>query len=284
MGSKVDLHMHSHASDGSDSVPELLQKLRRAGIHTFAVTDHDTVAGALEMERLVGEDMEFFMGIEFSCVCPAGKCHILGYDFDPRHPAFREALEAGRRLREEKLGRRLDFLKESFGITLTEAEMTWLLGQKSPGKPHLGRILLDRGLAPDLSAAIGTYVSPCPGGEDRIPAELAVRAILAAGGIPVWAHPLGGEGERHLTEGEFSALLAQLKQSGIRGLECWYSRYSPGERAFLREQAEGLLISGGSDYHGINKKNIHPGKLGAEDPPVDPEQLTVLRELEKRRR
>ena len=281
MENTVDLHMHSTASDGSDSIPLLLENVKKAGLHTFAVTDHDTVAGSLEMERIMGPELEFHRGIEFSCVSPEGKCHILGYDFDPDHPAFRGAIEEGRRLRAGKLRKRLDFLNKTFGITLTEEEMTWLLSQNSPGKPHLGKILVNRGMAPDLTTAIHTYISPCPGGDPRIPADMAVKAILASGGVPIWAHPLGGEGERHLTEGEFLAQLGELQKSGIRGFECYYSRYSEAERNFLLKKAgeHGLLVSGGSDYHGTNKKNIQLGKLGADYPAVEPEQLTVLTAL-----
>ena len=289
MGNTVDLHMHSTASDGSDSIPLLLENVKKAGLHTFAVTDHDTVAGSLAMEKLVGPELEFHRGIEFSCVSPEGKCHILGYDFDPDHEAFREALEEGRRLRAGKLQKRLDFLRETFGILLTEEEMAWLLSRKSPGKPHLGKLLVNRGLAPDLTTAINTFLPPCPGGDPgtmgeratRITADMAIKAILASGGVPIWAHPLGGEGERHLTEGEFLAQLGELQKSGIRGFECYYSRYPEEERNFLLEKAaeRGLLISGGSDYHGTNKKNIQLGKLGADYPAVEPERLTVLTAL-----
>ena len=88
MTSTVDLHIHTTASDGSDSPSRLLENLRNAGITTFAVTDHDTIDGALEMEALVTDQFRFHRGIEFSCQSPAGKCHILGYGFDPDHPAF----------------------------------------------------------------------------------------------------------------------------------------------------------------------------------------------------
>lgn len=265
MASKIDLHIHTTASDGSDTPAQLARKITQAGIRLFSVTDHDTIDGALEMEGLVPEGVTFIRGVEFSCVSPAGKCHILGYGYDPECPEFQAALEEGRTLRREKLERRLAHLREKFGILLTEQELSWLLSRKSPGKPHLGKLLVDRGLAPDLTAAIKTYLRDVPG-RDRIEARTAVTAIAAAGGLPVWAHPLGGEGEKRLTKEQFKAQLETLLSYGIRGLECWYSRYSMEDVHFLRSQAEkhGLTVTGGSDYHGANKPDLELGMLNAE--------------------
>lgn len=260
----MDLHIHTTASDGTDSPRELLEKLLAAGIRTFSVTDHDTISGALEMEPLVPAGMHFIRGIEFSCVSTSGKCHILGYGYDPENPVFRAALEEGRKLRAEKLERRIAHLREKFGVELTAGEDAWLRSRSSPGKPHLGQILVDRGLAPDVGTAIRTYLKGIPG-RDRIDASTAIHAIRVAGGFPVWAHPLGGEGEKRLTPEQFGAQLRTLLHLGIRGLECRYSRYSMEEIRFLTAQAgeHGLYITGGSDYHGTAKPGIQLGMLHA---------------------
>ena len=281
MGNTIDLHIHSTFSDGADSPAQLLEKLKQNGITVFSVTDHDTMEGTLEMERIVPGDLRFIRGIEFSCVTPAGKCHILGYNFDPDHPVFRSALEEGRTLRREKLEIRLAYLREKLEIPVTDEEEQWLRSLKSPGKPHFGRIVMAHGLAERMDEAIQTYVNPCKIPRDRIEAETAVRAILAAGGIPIWAHPLGGEGEKRLTHDQFQDQLAVLLGYGIRGLECCYSRYTPKDRNFLLEQAaeHTLLVSGGSDYHGSNKPSLPLAKLCAEDSPIVPAQLTLLDQL-----
>ena len=264
MAGNLDLHIHTTASDGSDTPSELAQQVAAAGLRLFSVTDHDTIDGALEMEGLVPHGVRYIRGVEFSCVSPAGKCHILGYHYDPDHPAFRAALAQGRQLRLEKLERRLEKLRREYAIELTDAERRWLYSRNSPGKPHLGRILLDRGLAPSLDSAIRTYLKDVPG-RDRIEAQTAVEAILASGGFPVWAHPLGGEGEKRLTPDKFEGLLTALTGYGIRGLECHYSRYSAAEAAFLEDRAKelGLAVTGGSDYHGKNKTGIALGQLGS---------------------
>jgi predicted metal-dependent phosphoesterase TrpH len=270
MKNPMDLHMHTIASDGADTPAQLLTKIMAAGIRVFSVTDHDTIEGALEMEKLVPPELRYIRGVEFSCIHPAGKCHILGYGYDPEDPELQAALELGRQLRQEKLQRRLIFLQDRFGITLTKAEEQFLYSQKSPGKPHLGQILLDRGLAPDVTAAIQEYINPCKDGNDRIDADLAIRAIRHAGGTAVWAHPLGGEGEDRLSKAEFQVQLDILAAMGIQGLECHYSRYTREDADYLCHQAarRNLIITAGSDYHGGNKQNLALGQLNAENVPV----------------
>lgn len=274
----VDLHLHTSASDGSDTPTQLLCTLRKKGIRIFSVTDHDTVDSAKAVSGLVPDDMYYVPGIEFSCRTEHGNCHILGYGMDMTHPDFLSALEQGRTRRMANLRRRIAYLDRMFGISLTQEELSWLHAQQSPGKPHLGRILLNRGIAPDLDAAIQTFIAPCKCENDRIGADTAVSAIRNSGGIAVWAHPLGGEGERRLTPDTFSAQLKTLLTCGIAGLECYYSRYDENDRAVLLEKASGhgLFVSGGSDYHGKNKTGIYPGKLGVSDTQASPCELSIL--------
>ena len=278
MRSLIDLHIHTTASDGSDSPAELARKV--AGLRIFSVTDHDTIDGALQMENLVPPGTVYIRGVEFSCVSPAGKCHILGYGYDPRHPALLAALEEGRTLRLVKLQRRLEALRAHFGIILTDDELSRLYSLNSPGKPHLGKILLDRGLAEPLDGAIQTYLKIRVPGRDRIDAGDAIAAIEKAGGRSVWAHPLGGEGEKRLTPEKFEDQLQTLLAAGLKGMECHYSRYSREELQFLRDRAavHGLTVTGGSDYHGINKRDLELGMLSMEDTPWTPTEaeLTAL--------
>ena len=266
MVTRYDLHIHTAASDGSDTPAQLAEQVRQAGLALFSVTDHDTVEGALAMEALVPPGVGYIRGVEFSCVSPGGKCHILGYGYDPAHPGFLSALEEGAQLRREKLERRIAHLRENFSILLTTEELGWLRSLKSPGKPHLGALLVERGLASDLNSAISRYLSGVPG-RDRIDSKTAINAIRVSGGIAVWAHPLGGEGEKRLTQAQFERQLAALLDEGIQGLECHYSRYSRAESRFLLEHAHGrgLLVTGGSDFHGSNKKGIHLGQLATEN-------------------
>ena len=281
MSATVDLHLHTTASDGSCTPAGLLPLLRTRGIDTFAITDHDGVEGAVEMLRLAPPDLRFRPGVEFSCRSAVGKYHILGYGFDPAHPEIQAAVEEGRQLRRRKQAQRIRWLEQQHGIRLTEEERRWLDSRKSPGKPHLGQVLLNRGLDTEGTGMMGVlrrYVNGFKGSNDRISAETAVRAIRRAGGVAVWAHPLGGEGKRHKTSEELQPLLSDLLAHGVEGMECWYSRYSMEENALLMNLARqhGLLISGGSDFHGAPKPDLLPGTLCSEGVSPEPEQLTVL--------
>ena len=284
MPSAVDLHIHTTASDGSVTPEALPDLLRQRGITTFAITDHDTIDGAVAMLGHVPQGMRFIPGVEFSCESAAGKYHILGYGYRPDDPLLHAAVEEGRQLRRVKLTQRIAYLKREHGIHFTEEETAWLYAQKSPGKPHLGKLLLGRGLGrtpEDMMGVLQTYVNPFKGGKDRIPVETAIRAIHHARGIAVWAHPLGGEGHRHKPPEVFAPLLRDLLDAGIDGMECWYSRYSPQEITFLNQQAveNGLLISGGSDFHGSPKPGLVPGTLCTEACWPEVEELTLLQRL-----
>ena len=281
MISEIDLHMHTSASDGTNSPSALLAQIRKMGIRIFSCTDHDTIDGVLEILNYSPDDIRFIPGVEFSCKSSVGKCHILGCGIDCMNEKLIEALETGRRLREEKLNHRLEHLRSVLGISMDENEIKWLRDQNSPGKPHIGRLLVAHGLAKSVAEAIKKYLDPIRVDNDRLSSKFAIDIIQFAGGVPVWAHPLGGEGERHLTNAEFQTQLHVLLSEGIRGMECWYSRYAMDEVTFLTSQAQKhqLLISGGSDYHGISKPDIHLGQLNSEGIACSDEQLTLLKEV-----
>ena len=278
MNSAVDMHMHSTASDGSDRVPELVRKIQKLGITTFALTDHDTIRGAQEMEKLVPDGIRFIRGIEFSCKTEVAKCHILGYNYDPEQAGFPDFVAEAYAVRIHKTHNRLSYLEKEYGFVFTDGEKEEQL--KNPGKLQLKKLLEKklRQLYPEAGPAdiFGTYFKNLPSG--RVEATRAIQAIKNAGGIAVWAHPLGGVGEKRLTEAQVAAQLQTLKKAGIAGLECYYSEYTVEEIAMLRQAAaeHGLLVSGGSDYHGTNKAHLHLGMLNREDSPVDASQLTVL--------
>lgn len=276
MPSQVDLHMHSNASDGTDSPIQLVENVKMAGIRIFSLTDHDTTAGVMQLAKVIPEEITFIPGIEFSCRMESGKCHILGYNCDVEHPSFRSALSQGEILRQLKLDKRLEFLQER-GISFPDMEIEGLHQIPSVGKPHLANLMVQYGYAESKETAIKDTINLCATGSSRILAETAVRAILDAGGIPIWAHPLGGEGERLSTLEQFTARLEELISFGLMGMECYYSKYSMTHCVKLAEIAKErrLLISGGSDYHGANKA-IGLGTLNSEGLEITREQITLL--------
>lgn len=263
----IDLHMHTTYSDGSDTVPELFDKILSSDIRVFSITDHDSIMGSIEMESLVNKHttthsnarhISFIPGVELSCVSPAGKCHILGYNYDKNNKDLLMLIDKVKSMRKNNLDKRLDFLKNIYSITFSQKEIDWLYSLNNAGKPHLAKLIIAQHKASTISEAITKYLLACDTVSAKINATEGIKAISRAGGIPIWAHPLGGEGERRLSLEEFNCLYGHLKECGIKGLECYYSRYTHEEIEFLKETAatDGLLITGGSDYHGTNKSIV----------------------------
>ena len=281
MPSEIDLHIHTDASDGTYSPEELINKIHEAGIKIFAVTDHDTINGAMAVRKIFPEK-NFIKGIEFSCRIEKtkAKCHILGLNYDENHEAFQEVLRAGTELRRKKFYKRIELLREKFNITFTDSEIENLLKIPSVGKPHLGNLIVKKGFATTRPEAIEKFVDKCFSGNDKLEADYVINAINSSGGIPIWAHPLGGEREKELSGEDFKSELKDLISFGLRGLECYYSKYEISKCSWLAEQAKfnNLLISGGSDCHGSNK-NIPLGKLNADDEFINQKNLTILKEL-----
>lgn len=278
---KVDLHVHSNCSDGSDNVLELAKNISKNGIEIFALTDHDTVEGCVEMQRVIPNTVKFIQGVELTCKADYIKCHILGFGCDVKNKNLLDLIEKGKKLRRIKMETRVKYLKDKWGIELTKEEYGWLCSRKSVVKTHFANILVKRGLAEDNVSAMKKYLDDCKTPNTRFDIKEAIEALLSSGAIPVWAHPLGGEGENHLTKEEFLPRLELMKTFGIKGLECYYSRYNEEEISLLKNLAveNGLFISGGSDYHGTNKKNITLAKLNINNEYVDSKELTILKEI-----
>lgn len=277
--SHIDLHMHSTCSDGSDDPLTLLEHVREAHITTFSLTDHDTIKGNAIIREHVQQDMTFINGIEFSTITPIRQAHILGYGFDETNEEFIEAIQKGEALRKHKLEVRLSYLKQQ-GVILKEEDIDDLRSLEIAAKPHIARALIKNGYGSTITEAINTYLSGCPQENDRLNARSAIKAIKAAKGRVIWAHPLGGENVKRMSEEQFYKQLHFLLDAGIEGLEVYYSRYNQDEVAFLENVANKyhLLISGGSDYHGKNK-NIHLGELNAFGKEIVKEKLTIIENI-----
>lgn len=279
---RIDLHIHSINSDGSDTIKQLIKHIKESKLEIFALTDHDTFDGCIDMINLVPDNIKFIPGIELTCKADTIKCHILGYNCSFDCVELINLIAKGKFLRRNKLETRIKYLNEVWDIKLNQEELDWLYSRKSVVKTHIANILVNRGLSDDNLTAMRKYLDGCKTGNSRFDGEEAIKAIVSAGGIPVWAHPLGGEGENHLQPEEFIPKLEKMISFGIKGLECYYSRYSKDEIEFLIDCANNynLLISGGSDYHGTNKKNINLGKLNITNTPVDSKAITLLNYLE----
>ena len=201
---KIDLHMHSTVSDGTDAPLELLGKVREAGIDVFAVTDHDDIAACGEIVSAISEsDSEekkypkFIPGAEFAAKDELGRYHIVGLGYDPEAGPIRALVDDCRSKRVQRVRLRLEYLEEVFGMTLPEEEKEALFKLKNPGRPHIGNLLVKYGYAPDRNTAIREYVNKTKTpGVGRIGPQQAIEAILASGGVPVLAHAILGDGNQ----------------------------------------------------------------------------------------
>ena len=274
----VDMHLHSNYSDGSDSIPALVEKLIAAKVSVFSLTDHDSVRGLPELLSCAEGRANAITGVEFSCMDQSARCHILAYGFDANDPHIHKLVEKGDALRKKNFENRQNHLEKNHGIIFTESELAWLFSLPKIGKPHIAKILIARGLAKDTQEVIRNYLDGCKDRDERLEAREVISGILAAEAVPVWAHPLGGEGENHLSEEEFLSLADTLISYGIKGMECYYSRYTKEEIAFLLNKAKEfhLAVSGGSDYHGANKTVMLAELCAGECFTVTPDMLSVL--------
>ena len=255
-GKRIDLHMHTTVSDGTDPPEEILTRVRELGLEVFSVTDHDAIQAGKRIPPLLEKnDPLFITGVEFSCRDGHGKYHILGYGYDPDAAAIRAITEKGHAARMKKTQARLSFLKEQFGFVFTEEEVAGLFANENPGKPHIANLMVSRGYAPDKNEAIHRYINQKHFPDIYLHPEDAVRAIEDSGGIPVLAHPSYGSGDELIVGREMRERLQRLIAKGLRGVEAYYSGFTPELQAeMLAFAAEfDLYVTAGSDYHGKNK-------------------------------
>ena len=137
---KADLHLHSNCSDGSDSIKELLENIKKAQLDVFALTDHDTIDGCEEMSTLIPQGIKFIPSVELTCKAGSIKCHILGYNCDYKNHILLNLIKKGKELRRKKLETRIRYLKDTWGINLTEEELNWLYSRKSVVKTHIANV------------------------------------------------------------------------------------------------------------------------------------------------
>ena len=271
---KIDLHMHTTVSDGTDTPEKIIDAVRAAGISCFAVTDHDSFKSATIIPKLIGEDLNFIPGIEFSCKDELGKYHILGYGFDTNGEAIRQVVEKGHGFRMKKVVDRLDFLKTTFGISFPDEEIKDLLALDNPGKPHIGNLMVKYGFAATKEEAINEYINKVHFKNEYVRPEEAISGILASGGIPVLAHPFYGSGGELILGEEMDERLRRLIGFGLQGIEAFYSGFTAKLRESALKFAEkyDLYVTAGSDYHGTNKL-VELGDTGLDDMPEYPAGL-----------
>jgi predicted metal-dependent phosphoesterase TrpH len=272
---KIDLHLHSTASDGRLSPAELVRRAVQAGLSVMALTDHDTVNGiapALTAAKAYPR-LKFIPGVEINTDVPRGEAHVLGYFIDYTHPELLATLSSMRESRQERAQKMLAKLK-GMGITLEWSRVKEIASTEAIGRPHIAQAMLEKGYITSLKEAFTKYIGrdgPAYVERTKVTPVEAVQLILRANGLPVLAHAL--------TISEPEPMIVELKANGLVGLEAYYDGYSAAEVSRLVSLAEkyGLITTGGSDYHGLDD-NTETMIGGAGVPAKSAQQLIALAE------
>jgi len=250
---RIDLHTHSTASDGTTPPAELVREARDAGLDVVALTDHDTTGGHAEALAALPPGLTLVRGTELSCDADGVSLHLLAYLFDPAEPAFaavRAELRSSRVGRAETIARRLE--RAGTGVTWQRVQE---LAGGTVGRPHLAQALVEAGcvasigeaFAPEWIGTGGRFWAP----KVEVGVVDAVRLVVGAGGVAVFAHPSASKRGRTVSDG----VIEEMAEVGLAGLEVDHVDHDEAARARLRDLAGalGLFTTGSSDYHGANK-------------------------------
>lgn len=242
----ADLHIHTFFSDGTQSPEEIVELAGKNGLTTIAITDHDVVIG-IEPARQKGHELgvDIIPGIELTTEAWNTEIHILGYYIDINSQELLGTLskvQKGREDRVYKICAKLDKL----GIKLDPAQVFEIAGHKAAGRPHVARALIANGSIKTFKEAFNKYIGfngPAYESHYKLSPQEAVQLVKAAGGIPVFGHPAVSGCDDKIPE---------LVQAGLRGIEAHYPSHDRSQTQHYLSLAEknGLLVTGGSDYHG----------------------------------
>lgn len=279
----IDLHTHTTASDGSMTPAELVRHACEKGLSAVAITDHDTISGveaAVEEGGRLG--IEVIPGVEisvdfskwggsrgasspdsFTMKYPAPssvEMHLLGYFFTGRYPSIMKTLEELRRKRERRNPKIVKKLNE-LGFDITLSEVNRLAAGGNAGRPHIARLMIEKGYVASLEEAFDKYLAagkPAYFKKDKLTPAEGISEITNAGGVPVLAHPI----YLFMSGEQLDILLEQLAAAGLKGIEAYYTDNTPEQTAeFLcLSKKHKLLPTGGSDFHGSFKPDIQIGR------------------------
>ena len=266
---KIDLHVHTSASDGTLSGREVAELAHSLGLSAIAISDHDTATGYFEAAEAGKElGLEVVPGIEIST--KYGRAvHILGYYIDPKAPSLEHVLNWIVNDRDTR-NRKMAEMMAADGLPVSYEMMLQRYGEVI-GRPHFASLLVELGLASSIQDAFDRYVEK---GQKYyqprtiLPIERAVEIIVEAGGIPVLAHPF----QYRMDDALLRELIEYCMSFGLRGMECRYSGYDEEQVAYLEALAReySLVKTGGSDFHGSNKPHIALGSgMGNLNVPYD---------------
>lgn len=251
---KADLHIHTNASDGLLSVPELLKKISEKGLRSISITDHDTIDALEEASRLAPDyGIELIPGAELTARWKGKEVHLLAYFFDPTDSTFLSLIARQKRARKERMKKITQLLKKE-GVEIEYDEIRAAAGRANMGRPHAARILVKKGYASSVPEAFIRYLSTEKLGDvatEYAEVDEIIKIVSSSGGVVSVAHP-----GRIYTNEELLELLS-LHPDGI---ECIHPSHTYSQQRHYASLArkQNLLITGGSDYHGSVNSDYDP--------------------------
>jgi 3',5'-nucleoside bisphosphate phosphatase len=269
---RIDLHVHSSASDGTDPPAEVASRAAAAGLDVVALTDHDTMAGIAPAAAALPPGLTLVPGLELSCLDDGRSMHLLGYLCDPGDPALAAETELIRDDRVHRARAMVARLAE-LGAPVTWEQVAAIAGDAVVGRPHIARALAEAGVvATPADAFTAEWIAD--GGRAHVgryapDAARGIALVRAAGGVPVLAHPRSPGYE------VADEVVAGLAAAGLAGLEVFHPDHDHSERTRLTQLANSLdlVMTGGSDDHGA----FNNSGLGSETtPPEQYERLLAL--------
>src|SRR5665213_1998210 len=245
----ADLHLHTFFSDGTFSPEELAARGSQAGLMAMALTDHDTIEGCARMAAACqGLAIEFIVGTELTAEFDGREVHLLGFFLDPQNEKLLAEIKKFQDVRQSRILEMVSRLNK-INVPLRAETVFELANCRSPGRPHVGRALVQEGFCASLDEAFERFlkkgrVAWVP--KHKISAINAIELIHQAGGLAVLAHP----GLNHCDE-----IIPSLVEQGLDGIECFHTKHNANTSEHYLKMAARLnvLVSGGSDCHGYSK-------------------------------
>lgn len=256
----IDLHVHSTYSDGTLTPSELVLHAKQLNLSAMALTDHDTIEGIPEaIDTGKQHALEIIPGVELSTFFHDKEIHIVGLYIDYTDETFQKELKDLRNIRRDRNLQMCEKFTE-LGMPLHYEEMEQKYADAVITRAHFADYLLEKGYIKSRNEAFERFIGPngpCYVPRKKMTSAEAIRIIKNAGGVPILAHPV----LYHLGNEQMNKLMDYLCDAGIVGLEAIYSTYTAGEEIQMKNLAKkcGLILSGGSDYHGANKPHIELG-------------------------
>ena len=273
--SKVDLHIHTTASDGRFSPEEIVRKAVELGLEVIALADHDCVDGIVPALKAAKKfpQLRIIPAVEVSTDVPDGEVHVLGYFIDYTSRELAEELARFRNSREIRAQKMVAKLAD-LGVHIDWRRVQEIAGDGSMARPHVAQAMLEKGYITSIREAFDKYIArdgPAYVEREKLTPVEAVALIVRTNGLPVMAHPF--------TVPDPEALISEMEADGLIGIEVYYNGYTADEISRLVSLADrhGLLTTGGSDYHGLGE--IGEMMMGGVDVPMgSAERLIALAE------